>query len=162
MVEAPLKKTTFEFSLAESVRLLATAWIGCVLFLSALVVGMVIASESGPLAALVCLLLLVATITLSLVCLRRQTVVIRILHNRGVAVDYWWPLLVLSTLGLIPGILMEVAVFLVWYRYAPGDGPRHIQGAESAEEMRDEAPPNASSLDSAKQLERTPKCSSVA
>lgn len=108
---------TFNQTISTTIRQLAYAWIACVLLLLAFVAAIVIASQSGPFGVIACFVLLVATLTLCLVCARLQIELIRQLCARNIGAGYWWALLALSTLIVLPGVVMEVAAFLVWCQF---------------------------------------------
>ena len=136
---ASLRETSLQVSLADALRLLAHTWMACVLLLLACGVAVVLSRQSGLLAAFVCFLLLVATITACLICVRRQAVVIPHLRNRNVAIKYWWIALSLAMVGLAPGIAMEVAVFLAWCDYVVPTEARESEVIQTGEVTRDEA-----------------------
>jgi hypothetical protein len=105
-----------------TIRQLAYAWVACVLLLFALVAAIMVASESGPFGVIACFVLLALTLSLCIVCARLQIELIRQFCDHNVGAGYWWALLALSTLIVIPGVVMEVAAFLVWCQFgAPAE-----------------------------------------
>lgn len=107
------------------------AWIFRLLMACSLIVIMLNANNENATGTMWCFLALAialsCTLATCLECIWGQVAMMRELRDTGISIGHWRVWLIISIVFLAPGVALESAIFLLWYRNIIGREPSQLK-----------------------------------